>query len=101
MICQNCILTDGFFNLKINSEGLCDFCADPTHIKPNWRKVQINKDLKHKKLQDWKNVIKSMQKTYGNKEYSCVLGFSGGKDSTALVDTFVNEYNLRPFLVTL
>ena len=101
MICQNCILTDGFFNLKINSEGLCDFCADPTHINPNWRKVQINKDLKHKKLQDWKNVIKSMQKTYGNREYCCVLGFSGGKDSTALVDTFIHEYDLKPFLVTL
>ncbi|MFW9875488.1 MAG: hypothetical protein ACFFG0_20470, partial [Candidatus Thorarchaeota archaeon] len=28
-------------------------------------------------------------------------GFSGGKDSTALVDTFIHEYNLKPFLVTL
>ncbi len=100
-VCQNCILTDGFFNLRINSEGLCDFCADPAHINPNWKKVQINDSLRKEKQDDWNKVITNLQEKFGDSEYCCVLGFSGGKDSTALVDTFVNEYHLKPFLVTI
>lgn len=100
-ICQKCIITDGFFNLRVNSEGLCNYCSDPTHANPNWRKVQISEGLRSKGFQDWSDTIKKMKETFGNEQYSCVLGFSGGKDSTALVDTFINEYNLKPFLVTL
>ncbi len=100
-VCQNCILHNGFYGLKINSEGLCDFCADSTHINPNWKKVQINDSLRKEKQDDWNKVIANLQENYGDTDYCCVLGFSGGKDSTALIDTFVNEYHLKPFLVTI
>ena len=100
-ICQNCIVTNSFFGLKINSDGLCDFCVNPAHVNPNWKKVQIRKAMKQSCLQDWNNTVKEMKELYGDQENCCVLGFSGGKDSTALVDMLINEYHLRPFLVTL
>ncbi len=100
-ICQNCIITDGFVGLNVNQKGLCNYCADPSHINPNWKKSEIIDSLKAEKLENWKNLIKKLQEKYGDKEYSCVIGYSGGKDSTALVDTFLHEYNLRPFLITI
>ncbi|MFX1347027.1 MAG: hypothetical protein ACFFAI_18215 [Promethearchaeota archaeon] len=100
-ICQNCILIDGSFGVIVNSDGLCSYCANPNYITPTWKKVKIHDTMKREKLIDWNNTIKQMQENYGSQDYCCVLGYSGGKDSTALLDTFVNEYNLRPFLVTV
>ncbi|MFX1399471.1 MAG: hypothetical protein ACFFAS_20795 [Promethearchaeota archaeon] len=100
-ICQRCILIEGSFGVEVNSNGLCSYCADPSFITPTWKKVIIEDTLKKEKLKDWNNTIRQMQEIFGASEYSCVLGYSGGKDSTALLDTFLNEYNLRPYLVTV
>ena len=100
-ICQRCIITDGFLDLHINSKGLCNYCADPTHVNVNWKKTSVPEDLKHEYLKDFKNIIKALQDKYGKKKYSCVLGYSGGKDSTALLDTILHEYHLKPFIITV
>ncbi|MFX1395245.1 MAG: hypothetical protein ACFFAH_17000 [Promethearchaeota archaeon] len=42
-----------------------------------------------------------MKLNHGNQQYDCIIGYSGGKDSTALLDIFVNEYNLNPLAVTV
>ncbi len=100
-ICQKCILPSGLFGLQLNSEGLCNYCVDPTHSTPNWKKATISKEDKERNLKEWDVIIKGLQKKYGEKEYSCLIGYSGGKDSTALLDSFIYEYNLKPFLVTV
>ena len=96
-ICQNCILIDGAFGVKVSSNGLCSYCSDPKFITPTWRKVIITDKLKKEKLDNWKKSVREMQERYGSQKFSCVLGYSGGKDSTALVDTFVNEYGSDTF----
>ncbi len=42
-----------------------------------------------------------MKKNQNKKHYDCVIGYSGGKDSTALVDTIITEYKLNPLLITV
>ena len=100
-ICQKCILVDGSFGVDVNSEGLCSYCADPHFVTSTWKKVIIDENIKREKLADWKNIVSQMKKSHGGREYCCVLGYSGGKDSTALLDTFVNEYHLKPYLVSI
>ena len=100
-ICQKCILVDGSFGVEVNSDGLCSYCADPHFVTPTWKKVIVDENIKREKLADWNNTVSEMKKSHGDKEYCCVLGYSGGKDSTALVDTFINEYHLRPYLVSI
>jgi hypothetical protein len=41
-----------------------------------------------------------MQKNHGTRKYDCILGYSGGKDSTALLDYLINELGLTPLAVT-
>ncbi|MFX1356413.1 MAG: hypothetical protein ACFFA8_03935 [Promethearchaeota archaeon] len=101
VICKNCILVDGFLGIHINDNGLCDFCSDPNHKNPNWSKIHIDYQERKDAYEDWKRVVNSMQKNHNIEKYDCVIGYSGGKDSTALVDTFINEYNLKPFLITV
>ena len=101
VICQKCILLDGPFGVSLNSNGICNFCEDPTFETPTWKKTIIDDSVREKKREEWYNLVKQWQEEFGTDKYCCLLGFSGGKDSTALLDTFVNEYHLKPFLVTV
>ena len=101
VICKNCIMVEGFLGIEINEDNLCNFCADPKHVNPNWSKKIISEEQKKKGLENWNTTIKSMQQAHDGKHYDCIIGYSGGKDSTALVDTFVNKYHLNPLLITI
>lgn len=100
-LCQKCILLDGFLGIHVNSQGYCDYCADPSYQNINWSKVQITPLMKKERLIDWERTIAGMQSTHHEQEYDCVIGYSGGKDSTALVDTFITKYTLNPLLITI
>jgi len=99
--CRNCIIPDGFLGLKLNDEGLCNYCLNPNHKNANWSKIEIDIDKKKQMLNDWNQVIKSLQKADKTRNYDCVLGYSGGKDSTALLDYLVNGLNVRVVAITI
>jgi len=99
--CKNCILPDGFLNINLDENEVCDFCRDPTFINENWRKVQISEDMRKESLDGWKNIVLQMKKSQGKENYDCILGYSGGKDSTALLDMLVNEYHLSVLALTI
>ena len=99
-ICRRCILPDGFLGVQLNLDGVCDFCSDPNHKNINWSRTVIDKQRREEALSDWNMVIADMRKNHGKVKYDCVLGYSGGKDSTALLDYLVNELGLTPLAVT-
>jgi len=101
IICKNCIMVEGFLGIEINEDQLCNFCADPNHVNPNWSKKIISEEQKKEGLENWNNTVQVMQSAHDGKHYDCIIGYSGGKDSTALVDTFINEYHLNPLLITI
>ncbi|MFX1345774.1 MAG: hypothetical protein ACFFAI_11755 [Promethearchaeota archaeon] len=99
-ICRKCILPNGFLGVHLDEQGLCEFCSDPNHKNINWSRTEISQERRNKALEDWNSVVSQMQKDHGKRAYDCVLGYSGGKDSTALLDHLVNELNLTPLAVT-
>ena len=64
--CKNCIIPEGFLGLKLDEEGLCDYCRNPSHKNANWSKVKIDSKKKKQMKNDWRQVIKSLQKTKRN-----------------------------------
>jgi len=99
-ICRKCILPDGFLGVNLNSEGMCNFCSDPDHKNINWSRTKISNERRQEALANWNSVVKEMQKDHGKVKYDCILGYSGGKDSTALLDHLVNDLGLNPLAVT-
>ncbi len=99
-ICRKCILPDGFLGVNLNSEGMCDFCSDPDHKNINWSRREISNERRQEALANWNSVVEEMQQNHGKVPYDCILGYSGGKDSTALLDHLVNDLGLNPLAVT-
>src|SRR5688572_14697019 len=91
--CTRCILTKSDYpDMQFDQHGVCDVCR----INDEWSKKYIIKgDAGKKKLNHLLLEIKSSGK---NNEYDCLLGISGGIDSTYLA-WLCKEWGLRPLVV--
>ena len=49
--------------------------------------------------QDLKNVIDAVKKAGKDKKYDCIMGISGGQDSSVLLYTAVKYWNLNPLVI--
>ena len=82
--CTKCILPENYPGITFNEEGICNHCIT---YKEN--KYYGSKILKEKIDYFLKN------KKNSNKEYDCILGLSGGRDSSYLLFYLVKVLNLR------
>jgi len=99
-ICNKCILTSGFLGTEINDKGVCNYCENPYQENVNWSKTIISEEMRHKALKNWNLIIADMKEKHSRQKYDCVIGYSGGKDSTALLDYLINDLKLNPLAVT-
>jgi len=99
--CKNCILPNGFLDIMLDEEGICDICRDPTFHTESWRKVQITDTMRAEAKKDWNATIHTILCSENRNPYDCILGYSGGKDSTALLDMLINDLNLKVLAVTI
>ena len=60
-------------------------------IEPNWKSKLLDKKYLN-------NLIKDIKKKSRNKEYDCIIGMSGGIDSSYLVYLAVEEMGLNPLV---
>jgi hypothetical protein len=88
MICKICVLDNSIKSLKINNFGICNYCEEFIPIINN-KKIEN----KNKNISEFFNKIKKI-----NSNYNCLIGVSGGVDSSFLVHLAKKE-NLRPLLL--
>jgi N-acetyl sugar amidotransferase len=89
-ICNQCVMDTSDSLIKFDSNGLCDHCINfQKNIKPNWKTGNIAKS----KLDKIINIIKKDGK---NKEFDCIIGISGGIDSSYLLYYAKEVLGLRP-----
>lgn len=94
-VCSNCVMDTTDSKIVFDEKGLCDFCV--TYYKdilPNWS-VDLESE---KKLFEIVDKIKLEGK---NKPYDCIIGLSGGLDSSYLAYIAVEKLGLRPLLYTV
>jgi len=91
-ICSNCVMDTSDSEITFDEKGVCDHCNGFwTNVEPNWHPDEIGKAQVAKMVAD----IKSNGE---GKEFDCILGMSGGLDSSYLLHLVVVEFGLRPLV---
>jgi len=91
-ICSNCIMDTSDPTLKFDESGVCSYCINfKNEIEPNW----FPNDEGIKRITP---TIQRIKKEGKNKDHDCIIGLSGGMDSTYLVHVAVTKFNLRPLI---
>lgn len=90
--CVRCISDSTCPGIVFDAEGVCNFC----HLHDKWSGWYPNDERGQQKL---KPIIKKMKDEGKGKKYDCIVGISGGRDSTYILHLTVKKYGLRPLAV--
>lgn len=91
-ICNCCVMDTSDEDITFDSNGVCMRCNEyKERIEPEWNHGKGHE----KELQD---LITAIKKSGEGKEYDCILGLSGGLDSSYLLHLAVTQWGLRPFV---
>lgn len=91
-ICKRCVANSSISSLSLDSHGICQFCK----IHDQMEKEYPLNDSSFSRLLKISEKIKNDGK---NKKYDCIVGVSGGKDSSYLLYIVKKKLNLRPLAV--
>lgn len=90
-VCKHCVMNTTDTNLVLDENGVCDRCHDYEEIVLPW----WNHGKGHE--EELKKLIADIKKSGEGKEYDCLLGLSGGLDSSYMLHMCIKEWGLRPF----
>ncbi|QNI57184.1 exsB family protein [Synechococcus sp. BIOS-U3-1] len=91
-ICSRTVMDTSDTRITFNDEGVCDHAIDfYENVLPNWHVGQQGQEYIH-------SVIQKIKHDGLNREFDCILGLSGGVDSSYMLHLAVKEYGLRPLV---
>lgn len=91
-ICTRCVQDSTVPGIYFDLEGVCNFC----HLHDKMTQLFPNDERGEAYLNDFFTKLKQQNR---HKKYDCVVGISGGRDSTYLIYKIVKDWNLRPLAV--
>jgi N-acetyl sugar amidotransferase len=91
-VCTNCVMDTTDSNIIFDDNGVCDHCIDfYENVKPNWHTDERGKN-------ELDVHIRKIKEDGKNRDFDCIMGMSGGADSSYLLHLAVTEFNLRPLV---
>jgi len=91
-ICTRCIMDTSDPQISFNEKGWCDYCTSfELNIRPNWNTGSKGE----KELLELARVIRKDSK---GADFDCIIGLSGGLDSSYAAYVAVKKMGLKPLL---
>lgn len=91
-ICVRCIMDTSDPNITFDDAGLCEYCRNfDVSIKPNWHTDQRG-------AAELERLAARIRAEGKGKEFDCIIGLSGGLDSSYATYVAVDKMKLRPLL---
>lgn len=91
-ICTNCVMDTTDSKISFDDKGVCDHCNSfYNDILPKW-----HTDEKGEK--ELRNLIAKIKKEGEGKDFDCLMGMSGGIDSSYLLYVMKEKFGLRPLV---
>jgi N-acetyl sugar amidotransferase len=90
--CTNCVMDTSDAMIKFDENGKCDHCHDfENYVKPNWNTDEIGR-------QELLKTVEKIKADGKGKDFDCLLGISGGVDSSYMLHLAVKEFGIRPLV---
>jgi N-acetyl sugar amidotransferase len=90
-ICTNCVMDTSDSSIIFDELGVCDHCKTfLSEIKPNW-------DFGERGQTELQSLVKKIKKSGIGKDFDCIIGMSGGIDSSYLT-YMASELGLKPLV---
>lgn len=91
-ICANCVMDTSDSQITFDEHGVCDHCRGfKEHVEPNWHPDATGEAMFAKQVEKIKEDGKG-------RDFDCILGMSGGLDSSFLLHKAVKDFGLRPLV---
>ena len=91
-ICTNCVMDTSDTRIQFDLNGMCDHCNDfYTNVKPHWKVDASSRN-------ELSKIIEKIKIEGKGKDFDCILGLSGGVDSSYMLHLAVKEFGLRPLV---
>ena len=88
--CDRCVLNEEFYGINFDNKGICNYCR---HFEQYSDKLKDKQNLA-------KLFKKRIERIKGQYDYDCLLGISGGKDSSYVLYMLKNKYKLNVLTYT-
>ena len=87
--CSRCLLPETHETIVFDQDGVCNVCLgiEIKNNEINWRE----------KKDQFLNIVENYRGKY---DYDCIVPFSGCKDSTFTLLTLMQDYDLKPLVVS-
>lgn len=92
-ICSVCIYDEDTPGISFNEQGVCSYCTMIEGLKEQYKTGNSEGE------KSWQEIIEQIKKDGKGKQYDCVIGVSGGTDSSYMLHMAVKEWGLRPLAV--
>ncbi|MDY0096649.1 MAG: N-acetyl sugar amidotransferase, partial [Candidatus Vecturithrix sp.] len=91
-VCNRCVMDTSDPEIAFNADGICSHCTGfDVNTRQHWFPNEEGKAR-------WASIVKQIKKAGEGREYDCILGLSGGVDSSYLAIK-VRDWGLRPLVV--
>lgn len=91
-ICTNCVMDTSDSKIVFDERGVCDHCNTfYRKIKPNWHTDERGRNALDE-------LVAQIRKQGQGREFDCIIGMSGGIDSSYLTYVAKEQLGLRPLV---
>lgn len=91
-VCTNCVMDTSDAQIIFDDHGVCDHCLGfHSDVLPHWHPNDAGKAR-------FRAVVEQIKANGKAREFDCIMGMSGGLDSSYLLHLAVTEFGLRPLV---
>lgn len=92
-ICAICIYDEETPGISFDDKGVCSYCTMIKGLKEQYKTGTTDGEA------SWSEIVEQIKKDGKGKKYDCVIGVSGGTDSSYMLHMAIHKWGLRPLAV--
>lgn len=92
-ICSRCIYDERVPSIEFDEQGVCNYCRQVESLVEQYGTGQPKGKVQ------FESILEDIKRKGYGKKYDCIIGVSGGTDSSYLVYLAKEKWGLRPLAV--